>query len=430
MSEKRKLFLVSVTMLLTVFLLASIVMAGEKIVLKAIVTQEAEEFFKELAAVLDAKHPDIDIEVKVEAIPYGDVRTKLLTMAAAGNAPDIALIDHIWMGEFWRGGYLMDVTDRVPEGEKSDFFPNVWNGFVRFNGRDYGIPISTDTREVYYYKEYLQNAGIAEIPSTWTELLETAKKLNSPPHHWGLGIWMHSPTPFYIGLWQGGGEVVIEKEGKDEIGFNSPAGQASLQFIVDAHNKYTVSPTAFDGELDTTFLQGKYAFYLWGMGSNYYDIARGMGWSVDEFTERIGVSENPLPDGLYDMGNTRQATMIGGWAATVFKTTKYPELALEYILLATSQDNAVKYSLKTNNLPVRRSAYSLSNIELLRTRIPYINTYVKELNYAHVRPSRPEYPQLHRFLIDAIQGAVLQPGMSVKQHLDLAARKGNAILED
>jgi multiple sugar transport system substrate-binding protein len=407
---------------------AGTVLAKEKVVLKAVVTQEAEPFFQDLARQLDANHPEVDIEVQLEAIPYGDIRMKLLTMAAAGNAPDVALIDYIWMGEFWRGGFLMDITDKVSKEDKEDFFPNIWDGFVRFDDRAYGVPISTDTREVYYYKPYWQDAGIDSVPSTWTELLDVAQKLNAPPHHYGLGIWMHSPTAFYVGLWQGGGEVVTEKNGKAEVGYASPAGQAALQLIVDAHNKYKVAPTSFDGELDTTFLQGKYACYLWGMGSNYYDIARGMGWSVEDFTEKIGVSENPLPDGVYDTGNTQQATMIGGWAATVFKDTDYPELALEFILSATSQENAIEYSRKSNTLPVRRSAYTAENIQLMKGWMPYVELYVKELEYAQVRPSRPEYPQLHRFLTDAMQAAVLQPKTPVKQHLDAAAKKGNGVL--
>ena len=126
---------------------AGTVLAKEKVVLKAVVTQEAEPFFQDLARQLDANHPEVDIEVQLEAIPYGDIRMKLLTMAAAGNAPDVALIDHIWMGEFWRGGFLMDITDKVSKEDKEDFFPNIWDGFVRFDDRAMAY-ISTDTRSI------------------------------------------------------------------------------------------------------------------------------------------------------------------------------------------------------------------------------------------------------------------------------------------
>lgn len=66
---QKKLTIVVLLLSLMLVVPVGTVLAKGKVILKIVVTQEAESFFRDLARQLDANHPEVDIEVNTEAIP-------------------------------------------------------------------------------------------------------------------------------------------------------------------------------------------------------------------------------------------------------------------------------------------------------------------------------------------------------------------------
>jgi len=66
--------------------------------------EDALAKFKEL-------NPDID--VKFTVFPYNEYRDKLLIAAAAGNPPDISVVDQIWNPEFSAADFIIPLDDYV-----------------------------------------------------------------------------------------------------------------------------------------------------------------------------------------------------------------------------------------------------------------------------------------------------------------------------
>ena len=91
----------------------------------------------QLQRYMDA-HPNVTIER--EAIPFADLKQKLLQGAAAGDLPDIAVIDNPDHQAFAALGILEDLTDRVTEwGQADAYFAGPWDSTI-WQERNYGIP--------------------------------------------------------------------------------------------------------------------------------------------------------------------------------------------------------------------------------------------------------------------------------------------------
>ena len=73
-------------------------------------------------------------------IPFADLKQKLLQGAAAGDLPDIVVIDNPDHQAFASLGILEDLTDKVTAwGQASSYFEGPWNSTV-FQEKNYGIP--------------------------------------------------------------------------------------------------------------------------------------------------------------------------------------------------------------------------------------------------------------------------------------------------
>src|SRR2546423_1911950 len=101
-----------------------------------------------------------NIHVTVQAIPWSDAHSKLLTSVEGNQTPDISQMGTTWMAEFAKTGAL----DTVPSSiNKDDFFPSAWNTVV-YNGTAYGAPWYVDTRVLFYRTDIAQKAGITSPP--------------------------------------------------------------------------------------------------------------------------------------------------------------------------------------------------------------------------------------------------------------------------
>ncbi|QEN06730.1 extracellular solute-binding protein [Oceanispirochaeta crateris] len=133
-------------------------------------TSDAERaLVEELSLEWANKHPDQKVEIQV--IPgdaINQTMSKLLTAAAAGNAPDFAQVDSFWIGNFMDAGAIKPIDQFIPEGESDQFF-DFTKKVTQRNGKQYALWAETDARLLYYRKDL-----ISEAPRTWGDVIETA----------------------------------------------------------------------------------------------------------------------------------------------------------------------------------------------------------------------------------------------------------------
>lgn len=138
----------------------------------------AEEWLTAELAAFQKANPDIAVSTLALATPR-KLERDLLTMPAF--ARNIIGVDS-WQGyeAAWLAsrGLIVPIDQFLPDPELSlDVFPENLFGPVKFGGKVWGVPWCTEHMLLACNWPLFEEAGIAEPPETWDELLAYARKL-------------------------------------------------------------------------------------------------------------------------------------------------------------------------------------------------------------------------------------------------------------
>jgi multiple sugar transport system substrate-binding protein len=172
---------------------------------------EPEELkaYRNVIAAYSKHAPGQDVRL-VEASDRTDLITRLSTSFAAGNPPDLFLLNYRFYGQFAARGVLEPVEDRVNASsafEQDDFYPQAMEAF-RWEGKLTCLPQNISSLVVYYNRDLFKAAGLQEPPDDWhwNDMVDAAKRLTKGEVH-GLGV---EPSLIRLApfVWSNGGEVV------------------------------------------------------------------------------------------------------------------------------------------------------------------------------------------------------------------------------
>lgn len=140
--------------------------------------RDEDEITQRLVASFEASHPGI----RIKRINAGaDYQTKLQTMVAGGDPPDVFFLNAFHLPIYAPRGILMDVQPFLERDgaagelpfELADFVGEALDGF-RFDGERlgagplYGLPMSFTPMGFYYNKRLFDEAGLAYPSAAWT----------------------------------------------------------------------------------------------------------------------------------------------------------------------------------------------------------------------------------------------------------------------
>jgi len=322
-----------------------------------------ERFFKHY-------YPNVKVEINW-GVDWNTYWTKLPTMLAAGDVPDL-----IWMHDtrnetFAAKGMLLPLDDYIkklpPLGWPYDFYPSQVLSF-QYEGKQYGIPYDFAPGGFYFNKTMFDKAGVSYPPewsTDWTfdDMLEKAKKLTRDINGDGkideYGVQM--PSGGWNTYWvikSFGGELFDKKAKKATL--TNPKTVQALQFIADCRFKWKVdpSPVLSATDLERAFVSGKVA-----MQFNLNDEAFGIDQVVgDKF--KWGVCPNPK-------GPVRRAQFVGGSALAIPKGAKNADIAYELIRYMLSNPEVIPTNGRVGSQFVsRKSFYPYALNEELYKKIP------------------------------------------------------------
>ncbi|WP_339169488.1 extracellular solute-binding protein [Paenibacillus sp. FSL R5-0341] len=125
-----------------------------------------------------AAHPDI--EVVDEGLPTDGLKTRLRTVAAANEMPDLFVMwPDAMTKEFVKGDLLQPINaelDAKPEW-KDNFIPNALDGYT-LDGNIYSVPMNLAPSSFIYYNEALFKQYNVKVPETWAELEQAIATFN------------------------------------------------------------------------------------------------------------------------------------------------------------------------------------------------------------------------------------------------------------
>src|SRR5664280_444563 len=111
-----------------------------------------------------------NIKVTIEQYAWASYWTKIQTETAGRNAADVQWAHASWWpGWMAQGGYYLNenkyiVRDKVDLGQYYPALVNLW----KVNGAVTSLPKDWDTICMYYNKDMLAKAGLAEPTAAWT----------------------------------------------------------------------------------------------------------------------------------------------------------------------------------------------------------------------------------------------------------------------
>ncbi len=233
-------------------------------------------FAKKLIDAYNATGPRLPARlVTVQGTAYAQ---KILTMAASGTMPDVALLNNRDARSIGARGALMDLAGMTaqPEFRRTEeaMWPRVMEG-AKSGNKVFGIPIWTWTPGIYYNKELFDKAGLGYPDNDWTweDFMQAAERLtivkNGRKVQYGIIYGLSLTDNIFMSyIYSHGGEI-YSKDMKRCL-LDSEETLAAVRSLADYKLKRGIAPTEAEsaglqaGVLADAFQSGKVAMRMSG----------------------------------------------------------------------------------------------------------------------------------------------------------------------
>jgi multiple sugar transport system substrate-binding protein len=337
-----------------------------------------------------------NIKIKRVEVPFAELKKKLLLGAAAGELPDIVIVDNPDHQSMAAAGVLADITDDVKKwGEEENYFEGPWSTTV-YKGKNYGIPLGSNNLALFYNEDLLNQAGV-KPPTNWNELREAAKKLTNKSNGvYGMSVSAikseEGTFQFLPFVWQAGSD--LDK-------FNSPGTVKAISLwkeLIDNGSMPRDILTQTQQDTALQFINGKVAMMVNGTWQNgQLEEKAKFNWKVAQ-----------LP------ADKKGGTILGGENFAITSTSKHKEEAWD-VLKFIQKEDVIKVLVKEKGyLPARKDAiqddYWQSNEAL--------KPFADSMEFAKARAYGPKYPSISDEIQNMIQAVLTDdstPEDAVKQ---------------
>ena len=304
----------------------------------------SDELFQEIIDGNTAIHPNVTINLVNN--PWEDYWTKLPLALDGENGPAIFNIHNSYHENLINYMAPLEIPLEDLQADFTGVDAHVIDGEVYYI--DYGMM----TGSVYYNKDMWEAAGLteADIPKTWDEMREVAKKLTIKEGDTIIQAGLNFNDDFHqnylLGLNYQLGENLFEEDGVTPK-VNSDAMKQVMQMLVDMYEVDGIGSKDFGEKGADSFGQGQSAMVIqWG---HYYNTLQTT-WSDINF----GVFEIPTFD-----GNPYAYNRYNG-ESTFGVNKNAPEdqqaVAQDFIKYFLANDDAqVAFNLAMSTFPAKKS---------------------------------------------------------------------------
>jgi multiple sugar transport system substrate-binding protein len=380
------------------------------------------DVLQELVKQFNDRHPDICVEALYVG-QQGEQTPKILASIVGDAPPDLLWYNPTIAARLVELDAIRPLDDFLADSPlRKEIDPNLFDS-MQFQGHIWSVPFGTNNAGIYYRPSLLAAAGITQLPQTWEELRQVARKLTQDTDgdgrvdqygillplgkgDWTVFMWL----PF---LWSGGGELV-DTQSATGVDLVNEGAIAALQFWRDLieDGSAVLSAPERGYELDR-FLQRKVAMQF----SGPWTLGQLQATGVD-----FGVM--PMPSAV------QRATIIGGENLFVFKTTPSREkAALTFAEFVESEEFQTQWAMGTGYLPVNLKARQSEAYRAFIKRQPAVKVFLEQVQYGHTRPILLGYRRISENLGRAIE-AVLLGKSSPQAALENAQRRLNLIFRN
>lgn len=232
-----------------------------------------------------------NITIQIQAVPFGNLLDTVRTQAASPDGPTIAGLYDAWLPELVRDSLAAPAPSEYAD-EINSAFPAPLAADVTKEGNVYGYPTEVTLYALNYNKRLFAEAGIANPPTTWAEMVDAAKKINDPANGvQGLGFitgWAAGAVHPFLSLAASNGVTLLGDDGAstnlDDSKFQEVAGlYAELLAAGVSVPEMSAANANTTGPFFDSFANGKTGMIImanwWqgglksAMGDSYADVA-------------------------------------------------------------------------------------------------------------------------------------------------------------
>jgi sn-glycerol 3-phosphate transport system substrate-binding protein len=364
---------------------------------------------------------------------YADTMNAGIAAFRAGNAPHLLQVFEVGTATMMAAtGAVKPVYKLMADaGERFDpkaYLPAITGYYSTSKGEMLSFPFNSSSTVMWINKDALKKANITEIPKTWPEVFEDAKKLKAAGYATcGFSnAWVTWVNLEQLSAWQNV-PLSTKANGLDgfdtTLEFNGPLQVKHLQTLVDLQKDKTYDYSGRTNTGEGRFTSGECPIFL--TSSAFFGQVKA--------NAKFDFTNAPMP--YYpDVKGAPQNSIIGGASLWVMggKTPEEYKGVAKFLAFLSDTDRQVAIHRASGYLPITKAAYAKAKAEGFYKDQPYLETPLLELtNKEPTENSRGlrlgNMVQLRDIWAEEIEGA-LAGKKSAKEALDAAVQRGNAML--
>jgi multiple sugar transport system substrate-binding protein len=343
-------------------------------------------------------HPDEKVTITELPESADDQRQQMIQNAQVKSDEFTVLnLDVIWTSEFAANRWVVELPqDQFPA---ADFLEPAMDTAL-YRDKLYSVPVYSDGGLLYYRKDLLEKAGVAEPPNTWDEMKAACDKVKALPEAKSIGCYAGQYDK-YEGLTvnfseavQSAGGTVVDESGKPTV--DTDQAKDGLNFLVDGFKSGEIPKAAITYQEEPgrrAFQDGQLVFhrqwpYQWALANATDGTSKVAG--------KFDVAPLPGKDGP-------GVSTLGGhnFAISAFAPNK--ATALDFIKFFSSPESEKSNLLATSQAPTRAALYD--DQELI-DKFPYLPTLKASIENASPRPKVVKYGDVTAAIQDAAYSAI------------------------
>ena len=329
------------------------------------------------------------VQINLVTVPRPSLRQVLMHAVAEGQAPDLAIMDSVWVSEFGAAGFLRPIEEIDSAWVRSEYEHDFLPPLVRANrycGQTYGVSAFADVAGLWYRRKELERVQ-ASPPETWNQLRRVGHALRERGAKRPIvmpGGSQGAETTAYclIAFLASNSAAVLDG---DRVVLDSPATVEALRFLrsLVEDGSMPAEVVAYEWDRSTAMLAEGQAAISFGGSYEAAGLAEALGVPLAELWDHVGFA--PAPGGPRGTPSCAVGTMSYG----IFSQTSQPRVALDLLKAAVDPGALAGIARSTGRIPARRSAVRLAD-----SGFPFLLETEEMLERAVTRPATPSYARV------------------------------------
>jgi len=368
---------------------------------------EVQPFYQAAAADYAKTHPNVKFTYYTTSLR--ETEQKLSASVPTGTGPDIFDIGTNISFNFIDANLIEPNPPAIDKYLKG----GAWNKFVvdfcTINGKTYGLPLWEGSKaSLFYNKAMFRDAGIANPPATFEELVTSAQKLvktdpSGKMTRSGISLRLSGQgsgvTEKFRYMLEGSGGSVVERtaSGKYHNNFDNDKGRGALQFYVDAVQKYKIDDPKVQHDADA-FASGATAMLFreaWVIGE------------VQQKSPSLEYGTAPIPKWTAASPNRM---LLQPWAIYVNGKSNNKDAAWDFVQYLTSPENSLRLTTMTGWVSERQDV----DWKPLLDKTPQFGVFVsppKDMDY-YVEPILGPWDEIQTKMADRLVASYIDPSLN------------------